>query len=65
MKALFEQVEDYLQAQGYLAKGGQILDAKIVTVLKQHISKEEKQHLDQGEFPSLTRELPSSHERNC
>ena len=58
VKALFEQFEVYLQGHGYQAKGGQILDATIVPVPKQHISKEEKEQLDQGEIPQDWQEKP-------
>ena len=58
VEALFEQFESYLQSHAYQAKGGQILDATIVPVPKQHISKEEKAQLDQGEIPQDWREKP-------
>ena len=58
VKPLFEQFDAYLRGQGYQAKGGQILDATIVPVPKQHISKEEKQQLDQGEIPQDWQEKP-------
>ena len=51
VEELFEKFESYLQSQGYQAKGGQMLDATIVPVPKQHLSKEEKEQLDQGEIP--------------
>ena len=53
VEALFEQFEVYLQSHGYQAKGGQILDPTIVPVPKQHISKEEKEQLDQGAIPQV------------
>lgn len=58
VEVLFEQFETYLQGHGYQAKGGQILDATIVPVPKQHISKEEKRQLDQGEIPQDWQENP-------
>lgn len=51
IESLFEQFHSYLQSHGYQAKGGQILDATIIPVPKQHFSKEEKKSLDQGEIP--------------
>ncbi len=36
IEELFEQFEIYLQSHGYQAKGGQMLDATIVPVPKQH-----------------------------
>ena len=56
VEALFEQFEHYLYAHGYRAKGGQILDATIVPVPKQHINKEDKEHLEQGEIPPAWQE---------
>ena len=58
VEALFEQFETYLQGHGYQAKGGQILDTTIVPVPKQHISKEEKGQLEQGEIPQDWQEKP-------
>ena len=58
IEELFEQFEIYLQSHGYQAKGGQMLDATIVPVPKQHISKEEKKQLDQGEIPPDWQENP-------
>jgi transposase, IS5 family len=56
VEALFEQFSGYLQGHGYQAQGGQILDATIVSVPKQHISKEEKEQLDKGEIPKSWQE---------
>ncbi len=58
VEELFEKFESYLQAHGYQAKGGQILDATIVPVPKQHISKEEKEQLDKGEIPQHWQDNP-------
>jgi IS5 family transposase len=55
---LFDQFESYLQGHGYQAQGGQILDATIVPVPKQHFSKEEKEQLDKGEMPKEWKENP-------
>ena len=51
VEELFEKFETYLQSQGYQAKGGQMLDATIVPVPKQHLSKEEKEQIERGEIP--------------
>lgn len=53
---LFEQFELYLREQGYQAQGGQIIDATLIPVPKQHINKEEKAHLDLGELPPAWQE---------
>ena len=48
IEELFEQFDRELIDQGYQAKGGQILDATLIPVPKQHKTKEEKQKLAQG-----------------
>jgi IS5 family transposase len=58
VEELFELFESYLQGHGYQAKGGQILDATIVPVPKQHISKEDKEQLAQGEIPQDWQDNP-------
>jgi IS5 family transposase len=55
---LFEQFDDYLNQEGYQAKGGQILDATLVPVPKQHNSQEEKEQLAQGQIPESWQEKP-------
>ncbi|CDN11084.1 Mobile element protein [Richelia intracellularis] len=42
IEELFEQFDRELIDQGYQAKGGQILDATLIPVTKQHNTKEEK-----------------------
>ena len=51
VEALFEQFEGYLIAQGYAAKGGQIVDATLIPVGVQHNSKEENAQIKKGEIP--------------
>ena len=58
IEALFERFDGYLRTHGYQAKRGQILDATIVPVPRQHISKEEKEQLDKGEIPQDWQENP-------
>ena len=58
IEKLFEQFDRYLRQQGYQAKGGQIVDATLVPVPKQHNSKEENQQLAQGEIPDHWQEKP-------
>lgn len=50
-RELFEKFEGYLEEQGYQARGGQILDATLVPVPKQHNTKEENEQLKKGETP--------------
>ena len=58
IEELFEQFDGYLRQEGYQAKGGQIVDATLIPVPKQHNSKEEKQQLSQGEIPEPWKEKP-------
>ncbi|MEM6614778.1 MAG: IS5 family transposase [Cyanobacteria bacterium P01_C01_bin.72] len=58
IEELFEKFEYYLRDQGYQAKGGQIVDATMIPVPKQHNSKEEKQQLEQGQIPVSWQEKP-------
>ena len=46
--ALFETFDGYLKDQGYLAMGGQIIDASIVAVPKQRNSREENARIKAG-----------------
>jgi IS5 family transposase len=50
-KAIFEAVQQQLQAHGYLPRGGQIVDATIVRAPIQHLDKEEKAQIAQGKVP--------------
>ncbi|CDN10603.1 Mobile element protein [Richelia intracellularis] len=58
IEELFEQVDKDLRDQGYQAKGGQIVDATLIRVTKQHNTKEEKQKLAQGEIPEGWQQKP-------
>lgn len=51
IEPLFEQFDGYLIEQGYAAAGGQIVDATLIPVPKQHNSKEEREQIKQGEQP--------------
>ena len=56
---MFEQFDNYLRDPGDRAKGGQIVDATIIPVPKQHHSKEEKQQLAiEGRFPLVGKRSP-------
>ena len=52
VEQLFADFDAYLRAQGYLAMGGQIIDATIVAAPKQRNSREENAQLKAGETPS-------------
>jgi|TARA_B110001454_G_C12668369_1_gene412598 IS5 family transposase len=51
IEALFEDFDGYLEKQGYLAMGGQIIDASIVAVPKQRNSRDENEKIKEGEAP--------------
>jgi IS5 family transposase len=50
--ALFDGVTQQLLQQGYLARGGQMIDATLVPVPKQRINKDEKEILQQDATPA-------------
>ena len=58
IEPLFEHFDGYLIEQGYAAQGGQIVDATLIPVPKQHNSKEENDHIKQGELPSAWQDKP-------
>ena len=51
IEALFEDFDGYLEDQGYLAMGGQIIDASIVAVPKQRNGRDENAKIKGGETP--------------
>jgi IS5 family transposase len=51
IETLFEDFDGYLKDQGYLAMGGQIIDASIVLVPKQRNSRDENARIKDGETP--------------
>ena len=51
MKPLFDQFGDHLEASGYQARSGQIVDASIVRVPIQRNSREENVRIKAGEVP--------------
>lgn len=59
MKDLFEQFEEYLRKKGYQARGGQIIDATIVPVPKQHNSKKENEQIRSGNTPKEWESQPN------
>ena len=48
---MFKGFDGYLKAKGYLAMGGQIIDASIVSVLTQHNSRDENTTIKSGKPP--------------
>ncbi len=51
IEALFETFDGHPKDRGYLAMGGQIIDASIVAVPKQRNSREESAGIKAGETP--------------
>ena len=51
VKALFDRFNGYLNAKGYIARGGQIIDATIVSAPKQHNTCEENEAIKAGKTP--------------
>jgi Transposase domain (DUF772)/Transposase DDE domain len=50
-RRLFERFGQHLEAEGYIARGGQIIDATIVSVPKQRNTKEENEAIKAGKTP--------------
>jgi transposase, IS5 family len=51
VKTLFDRFNHYLDAKGYIARGGQIVDATIVSAPKQRNTREENEAIKAGETP--------------
>ena len=51
-KALFDGMNAQLLAKGFIARGGQIIDATLVPAPKQHLNKEEKELVGEGATPA-------------
>ena len=51
-KALFDGVSAQLLKKGFIARGGQIIDATLVPAPKQHTSRGEKALIEQGAMPA-------------
>ena len=59
IEALFETFDGHLKDQGYLAMGGQIIDASIVAVPKQRNSRNENARIKAGETPESWQDKPA------
>jgi len=59
VETLFDQFDGYLNRQGYIARGGQILDASIVAVPKQRNTREENKTIKGGETPEDWADKPA------
>jgi len=58
VEGLFARFDDHLKASGYLAMGGQIVDASIVPAPRQRNSKDENAQVKAGETPPDWEEKP-------
>lgn len=59
VETLFERFNRHLNAKGYIARGGQMVDATIVPVPKQRNSREENEIVKRGETPAAWEEKPA------
>jgi transposase, IS5 family len=59
VKTLFERFNRHLDAKGYIARGGQIVDATIVDAPKQHNTREENEAIKAGKTPEGWEENPA------
>lgn len=56
---LFARFDKHLSRSGYLAKGGQIVDATIIQAPRQHNSQDEKEAIKAGEIPADWKDKPA------
>jgi transposase, IS5 family len=59
IETLFERFDRHLNAQGYVARGGQMVDASIVPVPKQRNTREENDAVKRGETPADWEQKPA------
>jgi len=59
VEKLFERFNQHLNTKGYIARGGQMVDATIVPVPKQRNSGEENETVKRGETPAAWEEKPA------
>jgi IS5 family transposase len=59
IEKLFERFDQHLAAKGYIARGGQIIDATIVSVPKQRNTKEENEAIKAGKMPEGWEKQPA------
>ncbi|MEP7085368.1 MAG: IS5 family transposase [Betaproteobacteria bacterium] len=56
---LFKRFDQHLEAKGYIARGGQMVDATIVAVPRQHNSREENEQVKAGVVPEAWQNHPA------
>jgi hypothetical protein len=59
VEELFRQFDGHLARQGYIAQGGQILDASIVPVSRNHNTRDENAAIKKGEVPEDWADKPA------
>ena len=59
IKKLFDRFDRHLGAKGYIARGGQIVDATIVPVPKQRNTREENEAIKGGRTPKAWKKKPA------
>jgi transposase, IS5 family len=59
IERLFERFGQHLEAKGYIARGGQMVDATIVPVPKQHNSRDENDDVKVGKTPEAWEKNPA------
>ena len=59
IEKLFDRFDQHLAAQGYMARGGQMIDATIVPVPKQRNSRDENEALKAGQTPAEWKKQPA------
>src|SRR5258708_14513939 len=65
VEELFDLFDGFLKNNGYLAMGGQIIDAMIVSAPKQHNSREDNETIKEGETPQDWKSKPTkNHQKN-
>ncbi|MGZ9093128.1 MAG: hypothetical protein ACXW3T_16515 [Rhodoplanes sp.] len=58
-ETLFDRFDQHLNAKGYIARGGQMVDASIVPVPKQRNTREENEAVKRGETPAGWEQKPA------
>lgn len=59
VEALFQLFDGHLNRQGYIARGGQILDTSIVPVSRNHNTRDENKTIKNGEVPEDWADKPA------
>ena len=59
VEELFDLFDGFLKDKGYLAMGGQIIDATIVSAPKQHNSREDNETIKEGKMPEDWKSKPA------